>query len=147
MPGYSIDGGQNAAANISILQTLRGAAKRHRIGYIHIGSASTPDDQAQNIQVNRVTADGIGTSVTPQALDPGEGPAVTTAEENQTTEPTKTAGAVLLSISHNTRSAQHWYAKENRELVAPDTADNGLTLVFVLATGTQLCEATIHFDE
>lgn len=147
MPGYSIDGAQNAAANISMLQTLRGAAKRHKITYIHIGSGSTPDDQAQNLQINRVTADGIGTTVTPQALDPADGAAVTTAEENQSTEPTKTAGAVLLSISHNTRSAQHWYAKDGRELVAPDTAGNGLTLVFLLATGSQLCEATIHFDE
>ena len=147
MPGYSVDGAQNAAASVSMLGTTRGAAKRHKWFYIHIGSGATPDDQANNLQVNRMTAAGTSTAVTPQKLDPAEGAAVTTGGENHTVEPTKTSGEVLLSLSHNTRSAQHWYANPGKELVAPDTANNGMALLFILATSTQLHEATVHFEE
>ena len=147
MGAYSVDGNQNAAAATTILETTRGAAKRHKLYYLTIGSAATPADQANNMQVNRTTAPGTATAVTPRPLDPAEGAAVTTAGENQTVEPTKTADLVLLSFSFNSRANFQWYANPGREVVAPDTASNGLALVFVVATGTQLHEATMHIEE
>ena len=147
MAGYSVDGNQNAAAPITILGTTRGAAKMHKWFYLTVGSAATPADQAHNLQVNRTTAAGTSTAVTPRPLDPAEGAAVTTAGENHTAEPTKTADLVLLSISVNQRANFQWYANPGREIVAPDTSANGLALLFVVATGTPLCEATVHFDE
>ena len=148
MGRYAVDGDQNAAAAISILGTTRGAAKRHKWAYLTIGSAATPDDQASNLQVNRTTTAGTGGNApTPMPFVPAEGAAVTTAAANHSAEPTKTAGEILLSISHNSRANFQFYAQPGCELVAPDVANNGLVLVFIVATGTQLHEATVHFDE
>lgn len=147
MAGFSADGEQNAAPNVSMLGTGRGAAKRHGWFYLTIGSAATPADQASELQVNRVTALGTSTSVTPGPLDEAEAAAVTTAGENHSAEPTKTAGSVLLRILHNSRAAKDWYSKDGRELWAPDTAANGLVLLFTVATGTQLYGCTVHFEE
>lgn len=147
MPSYSVDGSQNAAANTTILGIVRGAAKRGRLYYVNVGSAATPADQANNLEVIRFTAAGTATSVTPQALDPAEGAAVATAGEDHSAEPTYTAGATLLKLSVNSRANFQWYANPGKELVYPDTATNGLGLRFILATGTQLHEATLHFDE
>lgn len=147
MSGYSVDGNQNAAASVTILATTRGASKRHKWFYLTIGSSATPADQASNLQVNRITAPGTATAVTPTPLDSAEGAAVTTAGENHTVEPTKTAGEVLLSFSFNSRAAYQWYANPGREFVMPNTANAGAALVFVVATGTQIHEATVHFEE
>jgi len=148
MPGYSVDGNQNAAAAVSILDLKRGASKRIFADYLTIGSADTPADHANNMQINRVTGTvGVGTAVTPRPFDPAEGAAVASCLENLTTEPTKTADLVLLAFSFNSRSAFQWYAKNNRPIVVADVANEGLALVFIVATGTQLHEATIHFDE
>ena len=147
MPGYSVDGNQNAAAAVTILGHTRGASKRTFTDYVAIGSAATPADQANNLQLNRTTAAGTSTAVTPRPFDPAEGAAVAAAGESHTSEPTKTADLVLLSLSPNSRSLAQWYAKAGRPIIVPDTANNGLALVFIVATGTQLFEATIHFDE
>lgn len=147
MPGYSVDGNQAAAAAVTIIGVTRGAAKRIFVDYIAIGSAATPADQANNLQLNRTTAAGTSTAVTPRPTDSADGASVATAGENHTSEPTKTSDLVLLSISPNTRSLAQWYAKAGRPLIVPDTANNGLALVFIVSTGTQLHEATMHFDE
>lgn len=145
--GYSVDGNQNAAAAITIIGVTRGAAKRIYTDYVALGSAATPADQANNVQANRTTAAGTATAVTPRPFDPADGASVATAGENHSAEPTKTADMVLLSLSPNSRSLAQWYAKAGRPIIVPDTANNGLALVFVVATGTQLFEATLHFDE
>jgi len=148
MPDYSVDGNQNAAASTTILSISVGATvRRLAIFYLTIGAAATPADQANNCQVNRLTADGVGTAVTPQALDPAEPAAVGTGLEDHTTEPTYTANAVLLSFSFNTRANYQFYANPGRELKSPGTLSNGLGLRFVVATGTQLHEATLHYFE
>lgn len=147
MPDYSVDGNQNAAAAITILNTTRGASKKHGWKYVNLGSAATPADQANNLQVNRTTVAALGTAVTPRPLDPDEAAAVTTGIENATTEPTKTADLVLLSFSHNSRANFQWFANPFKNILAPDVSANGLALVFVVATGTQLFEATVHIEE
>lgn len=147
MPGYAIEGSQNAAAATTILGFTRGAAKRIRVFYLTVGSAATPADQANNMMLVRSTAAGTSTAVTPRALDPADGPAVTTAGHDHTVEPTYTADSELLSFSFNTRANYQWYANPGRELVVPDTALNGLGLRFIVATGTQLHEASLHFEE
>jgi len=146
---YSVDGSQNAAASTTILSTsLVGVVTvRPAWFYLTIGAAATPADQASNMQVNRLTADGTGTAVTPQAIDNADPSAIADALEDHTGEPTYTANAVLLSFSFNSRANYQWYANPGRELKQPATASNGLGLRFVLATGTQLFEATIHFEE
>ena len=148
MSDYSVDGNQNAGASVTILSiSVSTAGPRLKIFYLTIGAADTPADQANNMQLNRLTADGTGTGVTPQALDPAEIASRANGLENHSAEPTYTAGAVLLSFSFNSRANYQFYANPGRELIAPATISNGLGLRFVVATGTQLHESTIHFAE
>ncbi len=148
MGSYAIDGNQNAAANISILEVKRGASKRIKLSYLTVGSGATPADQSGNWVVQRTTGTvGVGTAVTPRPFDPAEGAAVASALENLTTEPTKTANLILLSFSFNTRANFQFYTNPGKEFIIANVANEGLTLENVIATGTQLHEATLHIDE
>lgn len=146
MPTYSVDGQDSSVAADSIIHTERGASKRHKWLYLTNGSAATPADQAVQMEINRVTGGSpAGTSVTPEPFDSVDGAAVTTTLAALTTEPTK--AETLLRFSHNLRANFQWYANPGRELVAPDTADNGFVLECIGATAAQNYEATVHFEE
>ena len=146
MPTYSVDAQDTTIAADSIIHTERGASKRHKWLYLTTGSAATPADQAINMEVNRVTGGcPAGGAPTPEPFDQVDGASVTTAFSALTTEPTK--AETLLKFSHNLRAAHQWYANPGRELVAPDTAGNGLALECVITTVSQLYEATVHFEE
>lgn len=144
---YGVIGTQNAAASVTIATIRSTTAIRPRVFYITIGSAATPADQANNMHILRFTNDGGGTAFTPNALDEGDPAAAAAAVVDHTTEPTYSANSQLLSISFNTRANFQWYANPGAELVAPATADNGLGLRFIVATGTQLHQATMHYEE
>lgn len=146
MPTYSVDGQDSSIAADSIIHTERGASKRHKWLYLTAGSAATPADQAVGLEVNRVTGGApAGTSVTPEPTDIVDGASVTTCLAALTTEPTK--AETLLRPSFNLRANYQWYANPGREFVAPDTADNGLVLECVIATASQLYEASVLFEE
>lgn len=145
---YSSDGSQNAAASVSVLGLTSTAAIRPKIYEVIFGSSATPADQAFSIQLNRYTAAGTATGVTPTALDPGDAAATASAGENHSVEPTYTAGAVLLAFSINQQATFRWVAAPDGELVAPSTAANGIGMRFILVSGgTALCEATFHHAE
>lgn len=146
MPSYAVDGQDSSVAADSILHTERGASKRHKLFYLTQGSSATPADVAIQSEVNRVTGGTpAGSSVTPEPFDSVDGASVTTCLAALTTEPTK--AETLLRFSHNLRAAFQWYANPGRELVAPDTADNGFVLECISVGAAQNYEATIHFEE
>ena len=147
---YSTDGNQAAAADTSILGLESASTIRPRLYFVTIGSAATPADQAYNMQVNRFTAPGTTTGVTPRPLDPVDVASKATGHENHTGEPTKTAGLVLLSFGWNLTHGNpyRWTAPEGGELIAPATASNGLVLLYILVSaGTAVAEATFHHSE
>lgn len=145
---YSSSGGQNAAASTTILGLTSAATIRPKLYEILFGSAATPADQAFNMQVNRYTAAGTASAVTPQPLDPGDPNALASAGENHSVEPTYTSGAVMLSFSINQQATFRWVVPPEEGIVAPATAANGLGLRFVVVSGgTALCEATYHHEE
>jgi hypothetical protein len=148
MRPYAISGTRAVA---SPTQTLLGlistAAIRPMIFEILFGSAATPADNALEWLLQRFTAAGTSTAVTPQALDPGDPSATATAGKNHTVEPTYTAGAVLLDIPLNQRSTQRWVASPRGELILPATAANGLGLQPVHASFTGNVTGTIQYRE
>jgi len=145
---YSTDGSQNAAADTTVINLTSATTIRPKIYEVIFGSAATPADQSFNMQMNRHTAAGTSTAVTPQALDPGDPASLATAGENHTVEPTKTSGAVLLSFSINQQATFRWVVPPEEGLVCPATAANGLSLVFILVSGgTALCEAQFFHEE
>lgn len=145
---YSIDGSQNAAAATTILALESATTIRPKLYELTFGSAATPADQAFNMQLNRITAVGTRTTVTPQPIDPADPASLATGAENHTAEPTKTAGAVMLSFSINQQATFRWVVPPEEGIICPATANNGLALVFnVVSGGTALCEATFHHSE
>ena len=102
------------------------------------------------MQINRFTAAGTKTAVTPQALDPDDPSALAAGSENHTAEPTYTAGAVMLSFGFNNQysNGATLYLPDNGKIVAPATASAGLAMRFVVvSSGTLLHEATYHYEE
>ena len=148
MRRYSSDGNQHAAASTTVLGLTSAATVRPHLYEVLFGSSATPADQAFNLQLNRYTAAGTGTSVTPQALDPGDPSALASAGENHTVEPTYTSGAVMLSFSINQQATFRWVTPPDEGIVLPATASNGVGLSFVVVSGgTALCESTFHHAE
>jgi hypothetical protein len=111
------------------------------------GSNATPADNALNWLMERYTAAGTATAVTPQALDSGDPAATATAGENHTAEPTYTSNAVMLNISANQRSTQRWVASPGGEIICPATAANGVGVEPVHASFTGEVQCTIHYEE
>ena len=145
---YSIDGAQAVAAPTdSVLGLTSTTAIRPAIYDIIFGSNATPADNALQWLVQRYTAAGTATAVTPQPLDSGDPAATAAAGENHTAEPTYTADAILLNISANQRSTQRWMASPGGELVMPATAANGCGIQPVHASFTGEVQATAHYEE
>jgi len=145
---YSIDGAQAVASPTdSCLGVTSASTIRPAVYDIIFGSNATPADNALNWLLQRYTAAGTATAVTPQALDSGDPAATATAGEDHTAEPTYTANAILLNISANQRSTQRWVASPGGELICPATAANGLGVQPVHASFTGEVQATMHFEE
>lgn len=98
---------------------------RPEIFYITFGTTATPSDAALQWIVQRFTAVGTSTSVTPTALDPGDPASLATVGSNHTAEQTYTAGAILLDVALNARGTYQWTGRQGCELKLPATANNG----------------------
>lgn len=145
---YSIDGAQAVASPTdSVLGLTSTTAIRPAVYDVIFGSNATPADNALNWLMERYTAAGTSTAVTPQALDPDDPAATASAGENHTAEPTYTADSVLLNISANQRSTQRWVASPGGEIILPAATNNGAGLEPVHASFTGEVQATIHYEE
>ena len=145
---YSSDGAQAVAPGTeSVLGLTSATTIRPAIYDLIFGSSATPNDNALNWLLQRFTAAGTSTPVTPQALDPNDPAALAAAGENHTAEPTYTANKILLNISANQRSTQRWVAAPGGELKCPATAANGIGVQPVHSSFTGSVECTIHHEE
>lgn len=145
---YAVDGAQAvASATDTVLGITSTSAIRPAIYDLIFGSNATPADNALNWLMQRTTANGTNTAVTPTALDEGDPASTATGEENHTAEPTYTANLILLNISANQRSTQRWVSSPGGELISPATANNGMGLQPVHSSFTGEVQATIHFEE
>jgi hypothetical protein len=148
MKRFTINGNQAAAASTSILGLTSAATIRPEIIGVRMGFPETPTDYAFKIQLNRHTAAGTSTAVTPHADDPITPAYLGTAGENHTAEPTFTAGAVLLNAAFNQKDQFVWDMPIGRGKILPATAANGATLRFIsVSAGTPVCEAEMTFVE
>jgi hypothetical protein len=145
---YSINGSAAVASPTKTTLTLVSSTTiRPEIFDLILGSTATPADNALQWLLQRFTAAGTVTAVTPTALDPGNPAATATAGKNASAEPTYTAGAILLEIAMNQRSTQRWVAAPGGELILPATGANGVGVQPVHASFTGTVNVTIHFRE
>lgn len=148
MGRYAIDFTRTASTTASV-GTFTADATRPRRAKLYdltVGSEATPADGVFRWVVQRCTAAGTGTGVTPQPLDPADAATEMDAAENHTIEPTYTASALLLVIALNQRATFRWVAAPGGELVIPATASNGLGLQTPTAA-TVAVSATLHIEE
>ncbi|HYE99609.1 MAG TPA: hypothetical protein VEJ18_11895, partial [Planctomycetota bacterium] len=89
MAGYSVDLRRTSSTSASV-GTIGADGTRPRRGIVHdiiIGSEATPADAAIRWLIQRCTALGTSTAVTPVALDPGSAATEADCGENHTVEP------------------------------------------------------------
>lgn len=90
---YSVAFGDvTGAAGKTLLSILSAATRRPRLIQVIIGCSGAAADNVAKFQIKRITADGTGTAVTPQACDAGDGAATCTAKGNYSAEPTYESG-------------------------------------------------------
>ena len=144
---YSTRGTMALIAADTVLSVISATTCRPCVYDIVLSSSSTPNDYSAHFHLQRFSADGTGTAVTPQPLDFNDRAAVATSKHTYTAEPTLTANEILLEIAHNQRASVRWVANPGSELVIPALAGDGIALLCV-AVSTQFTEAaTIFFEE
>jgi len=148
MPGrYVTTGAMALIAADSVLSVIGAATVRPSLYDLVLSSSSAPNDYSADFQLQRFSADGTGTGVTPTALDFADPASVSTSKHTYTVEPTLTAGELLLRIAHNLRATVRWVAAPGSEFVIPALAGDGVALV-CNAVSTQFTEvASIYFAE
>lgn len=107
---------------------------------------ATPADAGTRYDIQRCTAAGTSTAVTPQLLDPADGAALTACGQNHTVQPTLTANQIPLSIGLNQRATFRWVAQPGGEIVTPATSASGLAFTTPVAA-LVATSITAHFQE
>ena len=141
----------NAASATLPAATIIGATSiRTKLFAFDLSSESAPADASAKFTFQRCTTTGTpGSSVTPQALDPGDPAAATTCGlATFSVGPTLTANAFLWLAIVYQRAAYHFQCAPGKELVVPATASNGLALMTpVLNSGPFTSDLSFHFEE
>ena len=148
MARYAVQLNRTASTTAS-LGTIGADATRPRRGklyYLVLGSEASPADNAFQYIVQRCTALGTSTAVTPQPLDPADAATESDAGENHTAEPTYTSNAVLLAVGLNQKATFQWRAPAGDEIVYPATASNGLGIQTPTSSAVVIT-ATLHYAE
>lgn len=120
--------GSGAVANPKTVGVLTTATtRRAQIDYFCLSCEGTPADNTLQWILQRTTAAGTTTSVTPRNKDTlgGDNSGVTFGS-NATVEPTYTASTVLFQMGINARSTFQRQMAPGRELVTNLTSANGL---------------------
>lgn len=148
---YAIASSSTLAASTTLpLVTVIGtAAVRSMIYDYTFGSSGSPADAAVAYVFQRCTTTGTaGSSITPQALDPGDPVAVTTSGlATFSVGPTLTANALLAEFGVNQRATYRWIAAPGSELKIPATANNGIAVLPTAVSAAFTAQFTILVAE
>jgi hypothetical protein len=137
--GYSASGNQTlttGAESALSVGSNASTAQRNKIFELWIANEGVPADNLVIHTVQRCSALGTSTAVTPTKLDPADRAAQAAAGENHTVEPTYTASEELLEIPLNTRATYRWVAAPGGEIVTPATVGAGVGAKALHASAT-----------
>jgi hypothetical protein len=114
--------------SVGVIYTTSAVALRRIAIYdFTIGVQGTPAGLANLWQLQRFTAAGTSTAVTPTPVDPGDPASLTSAGQNNSVEPSYTAGTILASKALNQQATYRWFAGQpDQRLIAPATNNNGI---------------------
>ncbi len=135
--------GDSALSIAGVTATLR----RAWVNEFVIGNEGTPADNVVNYIVQRFTASGTDTAVTPTRLDVADAESDMNCGENHTVEPTYTATEELWEFPLNTRATYRWVAPPGGELVIPAVNEEGIGFLGFHASATTDYRATATWIE
>ena len=145
---YVATGNQNVTTPADSTLGITGtAAQRLWCHFFCLSSYATPTDNSISWILQRYTAAGTSTGVTPVALDPADPASVGVAGENHTVEPTYTAATELFDNALNQRATLQLWTAPGAEFVCPATAANGIGWQPLHASFTGVVETTASWTE
>lgn len=146
---YTAVGKRSVANPTQTLMSLTSTANvRPCIFYLLFGSLALPADNALEFILQRFTAAGTSTSVTPTSSDPADPAPQSIVGQNHSAEPTYTSAQLLLDVPMNQRATQTWVAlDEADEFKLPATASNGAGVQPVHTSFTGNVTATMKFED
>jgi len=134
---YAVQGSQTVVAKtaLTLVSTVNARSRLIEYKLSNVGNVST--DSQFEVLLQRFTAAGTTTAVTPTSVDPSDPPAsLFTAGSNATVEPTYTAGEVIDATGVNPRSIYRWTAYDpSAEILMPAAASNGLGFLVAVLGG------------
>jgi len=138
MARYSASGSQTltTSAVTALGLAAQSTAHRNSVYEMWFGNIGAPADLVTVHTVQRITADGSGTAVTPTAIDPADRASQCTCLENHSSEPTYTSNTQLLEIPLNHRATFRWVAAPGSEIITPATDNNGIGFTALHASAT-----------
>lgn len=129
--GYVASGTSNSAAiSKTALSFLAATSNYPRLVSLTVGTFTTPADEAGTITLDRITANGTGTTVTPSKMDPAAPASAVTARNNHTAEPTYASTPLLVLPLAQRATYRHVWRPD----VAPRVAASASAGVGVKAT-------------
>lgn len=148
MAKYATDFTRTASTTASVGTLVADATRPRRQKWYDLvmGSHASAADNPFLYVMQRCTAAGTSTAVTPQPLDPADAATEADAGENHTIEPTYTAAALLLNIPLNQRATFRWVAAPGGEMVTPATASNGIGVATPTSSAVAI-EVQLHHEE
>jgi hypothetical protein len=148
MANYVVQLNRTASTTLPVGTVGADATRPRRIKWYDLmfGSEASPADNPFLWTVQRCTALGTSTGVTPTAVDPADVATEADAGENHTIDATQTANLILLAIALNQRATFRWVAAPGSELVTPGTASNGAALNTPTSSAVAV-SATVMFCE
>lgn len=148
---YAITGNatNTQSTTLPLVTLISATTVRPKVYDVLMGSDATPADNAAKYAFQRCTTAGTpGSSITPQALDPGDPAALATSGLAVFGGgPTLTANAFLLQWAQNQRATFRWVAAPSKELILPATAANGIALMPLVVTSAVNMAFAIEFEE
>lgn len=146
---YSVNGRTVLSTSLKTLLGLTGGTTmRPAIYQIQVGVITTPADLALEWLVQRSTAAGTSTAVTPNKLDPADPAAICTSGQTHTVEPTYTSTEIPFDLGFHQKASAIWQAWDQLSMIRiPATSANGIGIQSLHASATPTAIATIHYDE
>lgn len=150
MADYHVEGTQTVASPDDTTITIeRGASARVKIFDFTTGfQLASPSDNLLLVTAQRSTADGTGTSRTPNPLDPADAACVATCLTNHTIEPTYTANEEVWGpIGQHMRATYRWVAAPGKEIILPNTSAAGVGWFATHASAVPEHYMSVYFEE
>lgn len=147
MARFVTTGSMALVAGKATLSVIAATTTRPKVYDVVLSSSSTPNDYSADFQIQRFSADGTATAVTPKPLDFADVAARATSKHTYTVDPTLTAGELMLRLAHNQRATVRWVAAPGSEICIPASTGAGVAMQ-CNAVSTQFTEITsIFFEE